>query len=214
LSSWPLRWPTGPVEVALAAASTVIGVCAALVLGAVVFNVAESHKAGPVAQRQRSPVATATMLLFVAVLYLIVRLRVGAAPVQSPAVALLLAYSGALMFVVGCIVNLKGRVRLGQNWADHVTIYRAQTLVTGGVFGFVRHPLYASLIWMFYGASLSYRNWAAALATTLIFVPMMHYRARQEESMLEQRFPGYARYRSRVGRFFPRSLKRYTDDSH
>ena len=212
MSSWPLRWPIDPVDQALAIASTLIGVCASVVLIAVVANFVESRKAGPVAHRQRSVVDTASMMLFVVLLYLIVRLRLGVVKVGAPALALILAYTGAAIVMIGSVVNLGGRWRLGQNWANQVTIYREQTLVTGGAFGYVRHPLYASLIWMFYGASLSYCNWAAALATSLIFVPMMHYRAQQEESLLERRFAGYARYRSRVGRFFPRSLRRYTDD--
>ena len=106
------------------------------------------------------------------------------------------------LIVLGCGVNIAGRLNLGRNWANQVTIYEDQRLVTGVVYRLVRHPLYASLIWMFYGASLVYANVAAALANTLVFVPFMIYRARQEEKLLLKEFKDYAAYRARVGMFF------------
>jgi protein-S-isoprenylcysteine O-methyltransferase Ste14 len=81
-----------------------------------------------------------------------------------------------------------------------------------GMFRLVRHPLYASLIWMFLGASLAYLNWVALSITLLIFLPAMAWRASQEEQLLAQSFPAYAAYRRRTGMFFPklRSLKSKT----
>jgi protein-S-isoprenylcysteine O-methyltransferase Ste14 len=106
---------------------------------------------------------------------------------------------------VGTAFNVWGRVHLGANWADHVRIYTDQTLVTGGPYRFVRHPLYASLVWMFYGASLAYLNPLAALETTLIFLPGMWYRSNLEEAALLERFgDAYRAYRARTGRFLPR----------
>jgi len=57
-----------------------------------------------------------------------------------------------------------------------------------GIFGVVRHPLYASLIWMFCGAAIAYHNLAALGAALLIFLPAMVYRAKLEEAMLEALF--------------------------
>ncbi len=101
-------------------------------------------------------------------------------------------------------VRVSGRLRLGHNWADQVTVYREQTLVQTGVYGLVRHPLYASLIWMFVGGSLIFRNLAALAATLAVFVPAMAIRARQEEALLAMRFPEHEAYRRRVGMLWPR----------
>ena len=102
----------------------------------------------------------------------------------------------------GCAVNILGRVQLGGNWANQATIYQKQKLVTAGVYGWVRHPLYASLIWMFFGASVVYANWFAFVLNSAIFVPFMVYRAGLEEAMLAAEFPDYGDYRRRVGMFF------------
>jgi protein-S-isoprenylcysteine O-methyltransferase Ste14 len=110
---------------------------------------------------------------------------------------------GTIAVVVGATVNVLGRHSLGRNWANQVTVYESQTLVTSGIFGWLRHPLYASLIWMFVGAALAYHNAAAMAAALLLFVPAMYYRSGQEEHLLSERFPEYAAYRARTGRFFP-----------
>jgi protein-S-isoprenylcysteine O-methyltransferase Ste14 len=111
---------------------------------------------------------------------------------------------GLAAIALGCIVNIKGRMNLGGNWANQIRIYKDQTLVTHGVYKIVRHPLYASLIWMFYGACLVYQNGAAFAANTLIFIPFMYYRAKQEEAMLCKRFINYETYRQKTGMFFPK----------
>lgn len=175
--------------------------CVAAVLAAVAWNFLRAG--GAVAERQRSPVATGTMLAFFAGVYLLIHHRVGVVPLP-PVAAMALASVGLLLLVAGTIVNLLGRLRLGRNWANQVTLYREQTLVQDGVFGLVRHPLYASLIWMSCGAGLAYVNAAAVLATFAVFVPAMIYRARQEEALLEAQFPEYNAYQQRVGRLWPR----------
>jgi len=197
------RLPSDPYTWFALVVSAVVALSATAVFAAIALNFLAAKEAGRVAERRRGPVATATMVLFFVGYYLLLRFRVGVVETSRP-VAVVLALVGLVPVVLGCVVNLLGRVRLGANWADHVTIYERQTLVTRGVFGVVRHPLYASLVWMFAGAALVFRNYAALLADLLIFLPAMNWRAAQEEKLLAARFPEYDAYRRRVARFFPR----------
>jgi protein-S-isoprenylcysteine O-methyltransferase Ste14 len=151
---------------------------------------------------QPCPVATFTMVLFFVGYYLLIRFRVGSIDVRD-GLALALAIVGLPLVVIGAAVNLLGRKQLGSNWADQATLYANQSLVTTGLFGYVRHPLYASLIWMFIGAGLSYHNVVALLATFVVFVPAMIWRANLEEKMLALRFPEYAEYQKHAGRLIP-----------
>jgi protein-S-isoprenylcysteine O-methyltransferase Ste14 len=201
---WRLDWPTHPYGQLLLIASLVTGLCVALVLAAVLRNFLLAG--GEVRHQRRSPVATGIMLLFAAVIYIIIKLHLGVVPLYPIYYVLSIAI-GLLLMVGGTVVNLWGRAALGRNWANQVTVYQDQTLVTTGPYRLVRHPLYASTIWMLYGACLIYRNWAATLAVTLIFLPMMIYRARQEEEALAQQFPDYAAYQRRVGRLLPKIAK-------
>jgi protein-S-isoprenylcysteine O-methyltransferase Ste14 len=115
---------------------------------------------------------------------------------------------GLAIMAAGAVRNIVGRIDLGRNWADQVTEYRDQALVRRGAYAVVRHPLYASITWMFLGAALVYRNAVLLGATLLVFVPAMVVRARQEERLLQQRFPEYDGYRRKVGMLFPRLYAR------
>ncbi|MBI2301461.1 MAG: isoprenylcysteine carboxylmethyltransferase family protein [Armatimonadetes bacterium] len=194
----------GYEEHLFAIAARVVSACFGLLMLAVLYNFATAERSGTVREERRSPVATGTMTLFFVGVYLLIHHRLGVLPLANPALGIAVSVAGMLLVAGGCATNLLGRLALGRNWANQVVVYEAQTLVTHGVFGWVRHPLYASLMAMSYGAGLAFHNLAAVAATACVFVPMMHYRASQEEALLEARFPEYAAYRARTGKFFPR----------
>jgi len=75
-------------------------------------------------------------------------------------------------------------------------------LVTTGVYGIVRHPLYASQLfaafgWVCYTFSLSH---LLLLATAFIF---FSFKAGKEERWLTERHPEYSEYARRVKKFIP-----------
>jgi protein-S-isoprenylcysteine O-methyltransferase Ste14 len=109
----------------------------------------------------------------------------------------------ALIFT-GAVINIAGRLQLKGNWANRVTIYDGHTLVTGGIYKFIRHPLYASIIYMHIGGCLAFKNLPCAFMTAFILTPLMCYRARQEESLLRVEFMEYDRYMKNTGMFFPK----------
>ena len=115
---------------------------------------------------------------------------------------------GLLILIIGCIINIIGRINLGKNWSNQIKIYDDHSLVSNGVYKIVRHPLYASIIWMFFGASLIYSNYLAFLANLIIFIPFMYYRAKQEETLLKNEFIDYKDYQIKVGMFFPKLFTR------
>ena len=155
-------------------------------------------------RERRSFVATFSMVLFAVALFLTLRFRVGFISVGNQWSVILFRAMGSLVMLVGLAYNLWGRMHLKGNWSDHVRVYEDHFLVTDGPYRFVRHPLYASLIWMFLGASAAYLNWLSAVETLLVFVPAMTYRARLEEQALEAQFgEAYAAYRRTTPRFFP-----------
>lgn len=160
-------------------------------------------------RRKRSAVATGTMFLFFCVYYLALRFQIGIWAVESLMIRLLMIGGGLFLIVSGAVINIWGRMKLKQNWADHIKIYDDHTLITIGPFRYVRHPLYSSLFLMFYGGALLYASWIAVILTSLIFVPMMYYRARQEEVLLRQTFQEYEAYAQKAGRFLPKSVFGY-----
>jgi protein-S-isoprenylcysteine O-methyltransferase Ste14 len=186
----------------------IIGICVAAVLIAVVINFSFDNKEREAQQEKKSFVATGSMMLFLLIFLFVLKYHIGYLNLQEFWTRIIFTIIGLILIVLGTIVNLKGRLILGKNWANQIIIYQHHDLLTEGVYRIVRHPLYASTIWMFYGATLVYFNWVALAGTTMVFLPMMIYRARQEEELLIKRFPNYKQYQGKTGMFFPRILKR------
>lgn len=159
-------------------------------------------------KEKKSIVETGTMTLFLFVFYLLLMTKIGIVPIYNSNLKNLVIIVGTVAIMGGCIMNIMGRFNLGSNWANHIKIYDEHTLVQRGMYKIVRHPLYASIMLMFYGACLVYRNLLCFFAVTLIFIPFMYYRAKQEETLLIQNFNEYKDYKKRTGMFFPKILKR------
>jgi len=188
-------------------ARTLVVLCVFATLTAVLANFLLAQRTSAVKRERRSVVATATMLGFFAVLFCLVRFRIGAVQVLTPFAWRIATVAGLALMVGGAATNILGRIALGANWGDHIRIYRNHGLVTRGAYRLVRHPLYASLIWMACGSSLVFQNPLVLLAALGVFLPAMAYRARQEETALEAEFPAYAEYRRRTGMFFPKLIR-------
>ena len=80
---------------------------------------------------------------------------------------------------------------------------RGQKVVSTGVYGFVRHPMYLAGILLFIGAPLLMGS-LYGLVFTVIFIAGLVYRIFGEEKMLETELEGYADYKKKVRfRLFP-----------
>ena len=66
----------------------------------------------------------------------------------------------------------------------------------------MRHPIYSGLSLAAFGWSLIW-NSIAALVATLLLLAFFDIKARREERWLEEKFTGYAAYRSRVKKLIP-----------
>jgi protein-S-isoprenylcysteine O-methyltransferase Ste14 len=81
--------------------------------------------------------------------------------------------------------------------ASAVTVEADQTLVSGGVYKFVRHPMYVGSVIMMVGIPLalgSYRGLLLVIPGVVILV----FRILDEEKMLTQELAGYSEYAQRV----------------
>jgi len=73
---------------------------------------------------------------------------------------------------------------------------RGQTVITTGPYHYVRHPLYASGLFLFLGTPLL-GSWYGFLLI-LLFLPALLVRAVLEERTLLQELPGYDAYMTQV----------------
>ncbi len=152
----------------------------------------------------KSIVETASMSAFFLVCAIVTLFKIGTFNFHNT----ILNIFALLIYIIGITFNLLGRFYLGHNWGNNVVIYKDHTLITKGVYSIVRHPLYASIIWMIYAVGILYQNYLVIILNTIIFIPFMTYRARQEEKELILVFKDYKDYQNKVGMFFPKLIKR------
>ena len=112
---------------------------------------------------------------------------------------------GTALLAVAVWLFWRSHTDLGRNWSPSLQIREGHTLVTGGVYRSIRHPMYAS-IWLWgIAQALVLQNWIAGWASLVLFLPMYVLRVpREEQLMLEQFGEAYRMYMNQTGRVIPR----------
>ena len=110
---------------------------------------------------------------------------------------------GVLLYTLGLLMAITGRLQLGSNWSDIETaqVLRDQTVVAHGLFRYIRHPIYVGDLLLLLGLELSLNSWLVMAVICLI--PGVLRQAVHEERMLVYALPGYAAYCARTKRFIP-----------
>jgi protein-S-isoprenylcysteine O-methyltransferase Ste14 len=93
-----------------------------------------------------------------------------------------------------------------------VRLYADHRLVTTGVYGKVRHPMYGAVMVATIGALFLYRTWATVAALSLVVSVIL--RARREDAALEEAFGDeWGRYRDTVPGWLPRLAQRGSSET-
>jgi protein-S-isoprenylcysteine O-methyltransferase Ste14 len=94
---------------------------------------------------------------------------------------------------------------LGSNFSTVLHVRDEHTLVTGGPYHWVRHPMYTALYMKMLAAFLLTENWfiGGVLLVTLTLVIITRV-DREEQAMVEKFGDSYRLYMQRTGRFLPR----------
>jgi len=78
-----------------------------------------------------------------------------------------------------------------------VKVEKGQTVVDSGLYGIVRHPMYAATVLLFLMIPLILGSWYALIA--IAFYPaIIIVRLKDEEALLTRELPGYAAYKQKV----------------
>ena len=108
--------------------------------------------------------------------------------------------------IAGAIfVFWRAHADLGLNWSPTLEIREKHELITRGVYGLIRHPMYASQWLWVIAQPLLLHNWVAGFSNLLVFIPFYFLRVKAEEKlMLEQFGDGYRSYMKKVGGVLPK----------
>jgi protein-S-isoprenylcysteine O-methyltransferase Ste14 len=109
---------------------------------------------------------------------------------------------GAILVGIGGWLVWRGIRGLGPSLTALPRPRDDATLVQEGVYGRIRHPIYAGVMALGLGWALASGSLVALLAA-LALVVVLDLKARREEVWLAERYPDYGAYRARTRRFVP-----------
>ncbi|HEY3812284.1 MAG TPA: isoprenylcysteine carboxylmethyltransferase family protein [Caulobacteraceae bacterium] len=112
-------------------------------------------------------------------------------------------WTGVAIYAIGNLLRIWPVFVLGRRFSGLVAIQENHTLVTGGVYRFVRNPSYLGLLVTSIGWGVAFRSLLGVILALLTLIPLIA-RIRSEEALLATAFGDeYAAYRKRSWRLVP-----------
>ncbi len=110
---------------------------------------------------------------------------------------------GVLLTAAGVGFAIWARRYLGGNWSGTPSLKKGHTLVTGGPYSIVRHPIYTGILAGVVGSTLVLGTYSSLLVIALTLAVLL-VRVRQEEGLMLGQFGDeYREYQRRVKRIIP-----------
>ena len=147
-------------------------------------------------------VCTVEPLLLLAVTY---HVQSGAVPAASATFGrMVLALAGTALALGGAGLLVWSFLSWPGIFAGH-GVLADHKLMTGGAYGFVRHPVYLAALLVWLGLAVGYLSGTAFVVTALYVIPIYLLYIRSEEDMMLETFgDGYREYRNAVPMLVPR----------
>lgn len=116
-----------------------------------------------------------------------------------------MGWLGVPVLACALLVFARAHIDLKANWSPSLEIFAGHTLVTEGIYRFIRHPMYASQWLWVITQILLLQNWLAGPLDLLVFIPFYLLRVRAEEKMMADTFgEAYRQYMRKTGAVIPK----------
>jgi len=115
-----------------------------------------------------------------------------------------LAWIGAAVFAVALWVFWSAHRELGRNFSPTLVVRQSHTLVTQGIYSYVRHPMYTAFWLWVIAQALLLQNWVVAFGCFVGWGILFFDRIGQEEAMMRETFgEQYDAFARRTKRLVP-----------
>jgi protein-S-isoprenylcysteine O-methyltransferase Ste14 len=111
------------------------------------------------------------------------------------------------IFIMACslLIFWRAHYDLKANWSPSLELYEGHTLITNGIYRYIRHPMYASLLLANIAQILLIQNWIAGPISIIVFILFYTFRSRAEEKMMIESFGDqYREYKKATGAILPK----------
>lgn len=111
---------------------------------------------------------------------------------------------GIVVLIAALVLFRLTHKQLGRNWSVSLETRTQHMLVTGGLYGYVRHPMYSSFLLSAIAQVLLLPNWIAGPAGLVGIGVLFFYRVEREEGLMMETFGDqYRAYMQRTARVVP-----------
>ncbi len=115
-----------------------------------------------------------------------------------------LRYAGAVIALIGILLTVAAQWQMGESWRIGVDPTERTALVTNGVFGVVRNPIFTAMVVNAVGLTLLVANTVAVLGLAALIAALeIQVRLVEEPYLRTTHGRAYANYAARAGRFLP-----------
>lgn len=159
----------------------------------------------PVAESRKGIVEVFLLaLLTIAILLPLLAMATSLLSFANYAPCLACVVPGAVFMGLYVWLLYRSHADLGDNWSFTLQVRRDHRLVTSGIYGSIRHPMYAALYMLAIAQTLLVPNYVAGPATIAAFTATVLLRVGAEEQMMIDRFgDAYRAYAARTKRLIP-----------
>jgi protein-S-isoprenylcysteine O-methyltransferase Ste14 len=116
-----------------------------------------------------------------------------------------MGWLGGVLLALAVFIFARAHRDLKAYWSPSLEIFQGHSLMTEGIYHYIRHPMYASQ-WVWSIAQiLLLQNWLAGPSTLVVFIPFYFLRVRAEEKMMLETFGDqYREYMKTTGWVIPK----------
>ncbi len=116
-----------------------------------------------------------------------------------------IGWLGAIVFAGSGALIWKTYKDLGRSWTPSLAFRDGHYLITDGIYGYLRHPMYSANVLWGIAQMLMLHNWIAGFSYLLVIIPRTLVRIRKEEKIMLEKFGDeYRDYMEKTGGLFPR----------
>lgn len=117
-----------------------------------------------------------------------------------------LTVAAAILQVPALFLFWRSHADLGRNWSPGLEVREDHSLVTRGVYNYMRHPMYAALWLLAITQPLLMQNWISGAFVVAVYIIFWFLRIPKEEAMMLEEFgDDYKAYQETTGRLWPKN---------
>ena len=146
---------------------------------------------------------TAADISFTAIQFLVLMLFIVLPNYYTFEFPKIIIWLGFLLAFIGFILFLIAVFTLRKSLSLYPTPSPNSKLITHGIYKYVRHPIYLSLLIFLFGLSIFFAG-IPKFILFIIAVILFSKKADYEEERLAEKFKNYKNYKAKTGKFIPR----------